>query len=414
MNHFEYRKGELYAEDVPVRHIVVATDTPCYIYSQSALHSAWQSFADALKDYPHKICYAVKANSNLAVLNTLANVGAGFDIVSGGELARVNAAGGDPKQVVFSGVGKSAAEMKEALLQNIYCFNVESEAELLLLNDVAKQCDKRAPIALRVNPNIDAMSHPYISTGLKESKFGINIEEALLLYQKAQTLSHVTIKGMACHIGSQLTQLSPFIEALQRLLELNKSLLNAGIQLTHIDVGGGLGVRYENETPPSPIEYADALVTLLKDSGLLLIIEPGRAIAAKAGILVTEVLYLKKSDAKNFCIVDCAMNDFMRPALYDAWQAISPVLETSEEKATLYDIVGPVCESGDFLGKNRSLCVKQHDLLAIHDAGAYGFVMSSNYNSRPRVAEVMVKSANFKIVRPKEELEALWAKEVIW
>lgn len=414
MNHFEYRNGELYAEDVSVKHIVAAVGTPCYIYSQTALTRAWQNFADALSIYPHKICYAVKANSNLAVLNTLANLGAGFDIVSEGELARVNAAGGSAQQIVFSGVGKSTGEMKEALLQNIFCFNVESEAELLLLNDVAKQCNKTAPIALRVNPNIDAMSHPYISTGLKESKFGIDIEEAFALYQKAQTLSHVTIKGMACHIGSQLTQLSPFVEALERLLDLNKALREAGILLTHIDIGGGLGVSYENEMPPSPAEYANALIPLLKDSELLLIVEPGRAIAAKAGILVTEVLYLKKSAAKNFCIVDCAMNDFMRPALYDAWQAISPVLQTSEEKTELYDIVGPVCESGDFLGKDRALSVKQQDLLAIHDTGAYGFVMSSNYNSRPRIAEVMVNSANFKIVRPREALQDLWAKEVVW
>ena len=414
MNHFEYRDGELMAENVSIHNIARIEDTPCYIYSYNAITSAWQAFASALGTYPHKICYAVKANSNLAILNAFASLSSGFDIVSGGELHRVIAAGGDPSQIVFSGVGKTQFEMQTALLQNIFCFNVESQAELIALNEVAKNLGKKAPIALRVNPNIDAMSHPYISTGLKESKFGIDIEDALLLYQQAQKLPNIAIKGIACHIGSQLTQLSPFIEALQRLLGLYKGLQSIGIKLSHIDVGGGLGVRYENETPPSPLEYANALTDLLKDTGLMLLIEPGRAIVAKAGILVTKVLYLKQSGTKHFCIVDCAMNDFMRPALYEAWQAISPVTQRENAKVTRYDVVGPVCESGDFLGKDRNLSVLQNDLLAIHDTGAYGFVMSSNYNSRPRVAEIMVKDQDYKVVRPREKMEALWAKEVIW
>lgn len=414
MNHFEYREGELTAENVPVRQIITAVDTPCYIYSHKAITSAFSAFATALGTYPHKICYAVKANSNLAVLHALANLHSGFDIVSGGELDRVIASGGQAQEVVFSGVGKTQYEIAKALQQNIFCFNVESQAELFALNDIAKNQGRKAPIALRVNPNIDAMSHPYISTGLKESKFGIDIEEALTLYQKAQTMSHITIKGIACHIGSQLTQLSPFIEALQRLLALNQALKASGIVLSHIDIGGGLGVRYEKETPPTPLEYARSLTDLLKGSGLMLLIEPGRAIVANAGILVTKVLYLKQSGMKHFCIVDCAMNDFMRPALYEAWQTISPIMQSSNEPALLYDVVGPVCESGDFLGKNRHLSVKQNDLLAIHDTGAYGFVMSSNYNSRPRIAEVMVKDKAFKIVRPREKTEELWAKEVVW
>ncbi len=414
MNHFEYRDDVLMAENVSIRDIIHAIDTPCYIYSYQALNAAWQAFEAALGSYPHKICYAVKANSNLAILNTFAGLSSGFDIVSGGELQRVIAAGGKSEQVVFSGVGKTAKEMSDALLQNIFCFNIESQAELLILNEVAKNQNRKAPIAIRVNPDIDAMSHPYISTGLKESKFGIDIEEALALYQQAQTLSHITIQGIACHIGSQLTQLSPFIEALQRLLGLHDALKSMGIVLSHIDVGGGLGVRYENETPPTPLEYARALTTLLKDTGLMLLIEPGRALVAKAGILVTKVLYLKQSGKKHFCIVDCAMNDFMRPALYDAWQAISPVKLSSSDDPLLYDIVGPVCESGDFLGKNRLLTVKENDLLAIHDTGAYGFAMSSNYNSRPRAAEVMVRGNDFKVIRAREKTEELWAKEVVW
>ncbi|MGE3318328.1 MAG: diaminopimelate decarboxylase [Candidatus Berkiella sp.] len=414
MHYFDYREGELKAEGVSLSHIAEVAQTPCYVYSHSAICSAWQAFRDALTPYPHQICYAVKANSNLAVLSTLAKLGSGFDIVSGGELERVIAAGGDPRQVVFSGVGKTIAEIERALVNNIFCFNVESQAELTTLNDVAKKMNKKAPIALRVNPNIDPMSHPYISTGLKESKFGIAIDEAHALYQQAQGLSHIEIKGIACHIGSQITKLSPFIDALERLLGLHKTLKTSGIHLSHIDVGGGLGVCYENETPPTPAAYANALTALLKDCGLTLLIEPGRAIVAKAGVLVTKVLYLKESTHKNFCIVDCAMNDFMRPSLYDAWQAISPVKQGHQGEPLLYDVVGPVCESGDFLGKDRALAVKQNDLLVIHDTGAYGFAMSSNYNTRPKAAEVMVKDTTFKIVRPRELLSDLMAKEVLW
>jgi len=414
MRHFDYSDGELKAEGVSISHIAEVVQTPCYVYSHAAITSAFLAFSDALASYPHQICYAVKANSNLAVLNTLAKLQSGFDIVSGGELERVIAAGGNPQQVVFSGVGKTIPEIEKALLSNIFCFNVESQAELITLNFVAKKMGKKAPIALRVNPNIDPMSHPYISTGLKESKFGIAIDSAHELYQQAQSLSHITLKGVACHIGSQITTLAPFIEALERILGLHMTLKASGIHLSHIDIGGGLGVCYEKEAPPTPLQYASALTGLLKDSGLTLIIEPGRAMVAKAGILVTKVLYLKKSHEKNFCIVDCAMNDFMRPALYQAWQAISTIVQSPKDETLLYDVVGPVCESGDFLGKDRALAVKQNDLLAIHDTGAYGFVMSSNYNSRPKAPEVMVKDGSFKIVRPRELLSDLIAKEVIW
>lgn len=415
MNYFDYRQGELWAEDVPIKQIIASVQTPCYIYSQTALLDAWQGFNEALGTYPHQICYAVKANSNLAVLQSLAKAGSGFDIVSGGELARVIAAGGNPQHIVFSGVGKTSEEMAAALEQNIFCFNIESEAELIQLQQVAAHRQQIAPIALRVNPNIDPMSHPYISTGLKESKFGIPFEEAFSLYVKAHQLSHIAVKGIACHIGSQLTQLSPFVAACSRLLDLYTQLQRHGIILQHIDVGGGLGVQYHQEVPPSAREYAKGLLELLKSSGLKLLIEPGRAIAAKAGILVTKVLYLKKAGDKHFCIVDCAMNDFLRPALYDAWQTIIPVKQSpSTIHQERYDIVGPVCESGDFLGKNRLLTVEQNDLLAICDSGAYGFVMSSNYNSRPRAAEVMVKRDDFKIVRPRETLATLWDQEVLW
>lgn len=414
MHHFDYSEGELKAEGVSLSHIAKVAQTPCYVYSQSAICSAWQAFSDALRPYPHQICYAVKANSHLAVLNTLAKLQSGFDIVSGGELERVIAAKGNPRQVVFSGVGKTEPEMEQALANHIFCFNVESHAELVTLNRIAKKMGNKAPIALRVNPDIDPMSHPYISTGLKESKFGIPFDEALALYQQAQSLSHIEIKGIACHIGSQITKLPPFIEALSRLLRLHQTLRDKGIHLSHVDIGGGLGVCYENETPPTPLEYARALTALLKDSGLTLLIEPGRAIVAKAGVLLTKVLYLKQSHHKNYCIVDCAMNDFMRPSLYDAWQAISPVRPRNQDTSMVYDVVGPVCESGDFLGKDRSLAVMQNDLLVIHDTGAYGFAMSSNYNTRPRAAEVMVKDGEFKIIRQRELLSDLMAKEVLW
>lgn len=411
MSHFNYHQDNLWVENVPLLDVIKNVGTPFYLYSHSALVKNWQNFDVAFGQHPHEICYAVKANSNLAVLNTLAKLGSGFDIVSAGELARVIAAKGNPGQVVFSGVAKQPDEIAFALKTSIACFNIESENELMMLNQIAQHFNVQAPIALRVNPNVDPKSHPYISTGLKESKFGIDIALASEFYLKAKKLPHITIKGVASHIGSQLTSLSPFVEAYSHLLALVKSLQSQGISLSHINIGGGLGIRYHNETPPTPQEYANAL--LKKPSSLTIRLEPGRAIAADTGILVTKVLSLKKAGNKNFCIVDAAMNDLMRPALYQAWQNIIP-LKLSTASKTIYDIVGPVCESGDFLAKERELSVQPDDYLAIMNSGAYGFVMSSNYNSRPRVAEIMVKDKEFKIVRQKETIEQLFSQECLW
>jgi diaminopimelate decarboxylase len=412
MTAFRYEQGVLWVENVPVQKIVQAVGTPCYIYSKATLKENWRSFDSALSGQPHKICYAVKANGNLSVLHTLAQCGSGFDIVSGGELARVLAAGGLAKHVVFSGVGKQLAEIEQALRKKIYCFNVESEDELAKIQQVAEYLNVQAPIALRVNPDVDSQSHPYISTGLKESKFGIPIEDALRLYQHAQSLSHLSVQGIACHIGSQLTSIAPFLDAFKRVLALHHELATKGIAITHIDMGGGLGVRYRDETPPTPAEYIKALLTLCPKD-IVLHLEPGRAIAAKAGILVMQVLSLKQSGAKNFCIVDAAMNDNLRPALYQAWQDIISVQQINHAPR-LYDVVGPVCESGDFLGLDRQLSVVAGDLLAMLDAGAYGFSMSSTYNARPRAAEVMVDGNNYKIVRPRETVEQLFAQEIPW
>ena len=413
MDHFEYKNGELYAESVAVADIVAAVGSPCYIYSRATLERHWHAFDDSLTRHEHLVCYAVKANSNLAILNLFARLGSGFDIVSAGELFRVIKAGGDPAKVVFSGVGKNADEMRYALKMGIHCFNVESVAELDRLNDVAGELGVKAPIAVRVNPDVDAKTHPYISTGLKENKFGIDIKRAEEVYLKASTLENLQIKGVACHIGSQLTDLSPFLDALDRVLVLIDNLAEKGIVIKHIDLGGGLGVRYRDETPPLPRDYAEAIDTHLGDRSLSIHIEPGRAIAANAGILVTTVEYLKHGDGKNFAVVDAAMNDLMRPSLYSAWQNIIPLKEHSEIESQLYDVVGPVCETGDFLGKDRSLAIGAGDILAIRSAGAYGFSMSSNYNSRPRVAEVMVDGDKFHIVRERETLEDLIRGEQI-
>ncbi len=413
MTEIAYKNNELYVEEVRVKDIVQQYNTPCYIYSYQSIVHAYHAFINACQ-HPHFICYAVKANSNLAILNLLASLGAGFDIVSGGELKRVIAAKGDPRKVIFSGVGKTPDEIAFALKSSIYCFNVESEAELLLIHDIAKAQNRKAPIALRVNPDVNVQSHPYISTGQKESKFGIPSSAALGLYQKAAKLPYLEIKGIACHIGSQLFSTQPFKEALARLLLLIEQLTSLNIALEHVDIGGGLGVRYHVEMPPTVQDYMDALLSVSIPQHMKLIFEPGRALVANAGILVTQILLLKENGNKQFCVVDAAMNDFMRPTLYDAWQNIIPIKQNETKKSSLYDIVGPICESGDFLAKARKLAVNPGEYLALTQTGAYGFVMSSNYNSRPRAPEILVKGKQFKAVRKREKTEDLFALESIW
>lgn len=413
MDHFEYRDQRLFAEDVPVRDIAETYGTPCYIYSRATLERHWHAFDDAFSKQPHLICFAVKANSNLAVLNVLARMGSGFDIVSVGELERVIAAGGDPAKVLFSGVGKQAHEMRRALEVGIRCFNVESAAELEQLNQVAGEMNKKAPVSLRVNPDVDAKTHPYISTGLKENKFGVAIEEAVELYKSAQQMANIEITGVDCHIGSQLTELAPFLDALDRVLALVKRLEAMGIGIHHLDLGGGLGVRYQDETPPEPAEYARAIHEKLADAPYEILLEPGRAIAANAGILVTRVEYLKPTETRHFAVIDAAMNDLIRPSLYQAWQEIIPVEKNSDGTEAEYDLVGPICETGDFVGKNRRLNLQTGQLLAIRSAGAYGFSMASNYNSRPRVAEIMVDKDQAHVVRQRETIASLFAGEAL-
>ncbi|MFT6978507.1 MAG: diaminopimelate decarboxylase [Shewanella psychromarinicola] len=410
MDYFSYQNNSLFAEDCDVAKLAKIHGTPLYIYSRATLERHWHAFNNAVADHPHLICYAVKANSNLAVLNVLARLGSGFDIVSGGELSRVLQAGGDPNKVVFSGVGKTVAEMEQALNIGIYCFNVESSAELEQLNDVAGRLGKVAPVSLRINPDVDAGTHPYISTGLKENKFGIAMDEAEVVFARAAQLAHLHVKGVDCHIGSQLTEIKPFLDAMDRMLALIDRLGELGIEIKHFDVGGGLGVTYNAETPPHPDAYAAALLERLNGRKLTLIFEPGRAIAANAGIFVTQVLYLKENSDKRFAIVDGAMNDLIRPSLYSAWQNIIPV-QQNDAPTFAYDIVGPVCETGDFLGKDRQLAVKSGDLLAVRSSGAYGFAMASNYNSRPRVAEIMVDGGDDFVVRQRETLQQLWQGE---
>ncbi|MEC4726172.1 diaminopimelate decarboxylase [Shewanella sp. D64] len=410
MDHFLYKNGELLAENCQVAELARTYGTPLYIYSRATLERHWHAFDRAVANHPHLICYAVKANSNLAVLNVLARLGSGFDIVSGGELSRVIKAGGDPKKVVFSGVGKTVDEMEMALNLGIHCFNVESAAELEQLNLVALRLDKIAPVSLRINPDVDAGTHPYISTGLKENKFGIAMEDAELIFVRAHELLGLQVKGVDCHIGSQLTEIKPFLDAMDRMLALIDRLAELGILIEHFDVGGGLGVTYDDETPPQPDAYASALLARLGDRKLTLIFEPGRAIAANAGIFVTQVLYLKGNSDKHFALVDGAMNDLIRPSLYSAWQKIIPVVSRQGESLN-YDIVGPVCETGDFLGKDRELCLEPGDYLAVRSSGAYGFTMSSNYNSRPRSAEVMVDGEQAHLIRKREKLSQLWQGE---
>lgn len=411
MDFFQYQAGELYAENVPANKIVAHYGSPTYVYSRATLERHWLAFDQAFADYPHLVCYAVKANSNIAVLNVLAKLGSGFDIVSAGELARVIAAEGEPAKTVFSGVGKTAEEIRYALSNGIRCFNVESIPELSRINAVAAEMNVQAPVSIRVNPDVDAQTHPYISTGLKENKFGIDIEQAKAVYLSANDMSHLSIVGVDCHIGSQLTTTTPFVDALERVLKLIDELAESGIAIHHLDIGGGLGIQYKDEVPPTPAEYAQAMKPLLVGRNLEVLLEPGRAIAGNAGILLTKVEYIKPTEAKNFAIIDAAMNDLMRPALYQSWMDIQAVNQHSDATPADYDVVGPVCETGDFLGKDRTLAIVEGDLLAIRSAGAYGFTMSSNYNSRPRAAEVMVDEEQMYLIRERELIASLFAGE---
>ena len=414
MDFFQYKNEQLYVEDLPVKQLAEEFGTPLYIYSRATLERHWHAFDSALGKHPHLICYAVKANSNIGILNVMAKLGSGFDIVSQGELERVLAAGGDASKVVFSGVAKSRAEIMRALEVGIRCFNVESVAELHHINQIAGEMGKVAPISLRVNPDVDAHTHPYISTGLKENKFGVSVDEAREVYKLAATLPHVKITGMDCHIGSQLTELQPFLDATDRLIRLMEQLKEDGITLKHLDLGGGLGVTYTDETPPHPSDYATALLNKLKDyEDLEIILEPGRAIAANAGILVAKVQYLKSNESRNFAITDTGMNDMIRPALYEAYMNIIEIDRTLGRKKAIYDVVGPVCETSDFLGKQRELAIAEGDYIAQRSAGAYGASMSSNYNSRPRTAEVLVDGNKAHLIRRRENLSELWALESI-
>lgn len=411
MNHFIYRDNQLFAEDVAVQSIVEQYGSPCYIYSRATLERHWHAFDNAFGTHAHLICYAVKANSNLGVLNVFARLGSGFDIVSLGELQRVLQAGGDAKKVVFSGVGKREDEIQAALTLGIRCFNIEVPDELERINQLAGELDVIAPVSFRVNPDVDAKTHPYISTGLKENKFGIAIEDALTAYQRAAVLPNVEVVGIDCHIGSQLTETRPFLDALDKVLNLVETLKTSGIALKHLDLGGGLGIQYRDEQPPEPAEYINAILARLGQTDLEIMLEPGRAIVGNAGILVTKVEYLKPTAHKNFAIVDAAMNDLVRPALYGAWQDIIPVQLNSSAPELVWDIVGPVCETGDFLGKQRELKLTAGDFLAVRSSGAYGFTMSSNYNSRPRVAELMVDGEQVYVVRERETFAQLWQGE---
>lgn len=412
MTFFNVKNGVLHAEDVALSHIASEFGTPCYVYSKSALETAFKQFQAGFSATDHLVCFAVKANPSLAILNLFARLGAGFDIVSGGELARVLAAGGDPAKIVFSGVGKTEIEMRAALDAGIFCFNVESAAELERLNLVAGSMNKVAPVSLRVNPNVDAKTHPYISTGLKNNKFGVAYEEAFTLYQRAAAMPNIAVHGVDCHIGSQITELSPFLDAMDRVLKLVDRLAEAGISIQHIDAGGGIGIRYNDETPPDFAAYADAILGKLNGRQVKLVFEPGRALVGNAGVLLTQVEYLKHGESKNFAIVDAAMNDLMRPALYDAYHEIVAVKTGAEQQQT-YEIVGPVCESGDFLGHERKLALKQGDLLAIMSAGAYGMSMASNYNTRPRAAEVMVDGKDLHLIRKRETIPELFSLETV-
>ncbi len=411
MDYFNYRDTDLFAEDIAVKDIIKQYGSPCYIYSRATLERHWKAFDQAFGDHSHLICYAVKANSNIALLNLLARLGSGFDIVSLGEMERVLAAGGDAKKIVFSGIGKREDEILAALKMGIRCFNIEVSSELDRINQLAGQLGVIAPVSFRVNPDVDAKTHPYISTGLKENKFGIDINQALTEYLRAAKMPHIKVIGIDCHIGSQLTETRPFLDALDKILNLVSVLKANGITLHHLDLGGGLGIRYKDEQPPEPSDYIKAVLERLGDTDFEVLLEPGRAIVGNAGLLVTRVEYLKPTDHKNFAIVDAAMNDLVRPSLYSAWQEIIPVKLQSTAEEHKWDIVGPVCETGDFLGKDRQLKLTQGDYLAIRSSGAYGFSMSSNYNSRPRVAELMVDGDQVHLIRERESIRQLWENE---
>ena len=413
MEHFSYKDNNLLVEDASIASVAEKYGTPCFIYSKAALEQNYHAYEKAFEGHSHLICYAVKANSNLAVLNILSKLGAGFDIVSGGELDRVIAAGGDPKKVTFSGLGKTTQEIYKALDAGIHCFNIESEAELLRINEIAVNNSQVAPISIRVNPDVNAETHPYISTGLKENKFGISMEKAIQLYLHATEMKGICIKGLDFHIGSQLTSIRPILDALDRILTLNEQLISRDVIIEHINIGGGLGVTYEDEIPPTPNELILAVKEKLHGLDLKIVVEPGRSIAANAGILVTKVEYLKNHEEKNFAIIDGAMNDLIRPALYGAWQKIVPVKKAAGNESTAYDIVGPICESADALGKNRSLNINAGDLLAIKSAGAYGFVMSSNYNTRPRAPEIMINGSEVHLIRERETVSDLFQNEYL-
>lgn len=411
MGYFNYQDGQLFAEEVSVASLAKQFGTPCFIYSKAAIEEQYKAYEKAFNGHPSLICYAVKANSNLAVLNVLSKLGAGFDIVSGGELDRVLAAGGDPQKVIFSGLGKTKDEIISGLEAKIHCFNIESEAELHRINEVAKTQNQVAPISIRVNPDVDAETHPYISTGLKENKFGVPIASALSLYKQAADMTGIHIIGIDAHIGSQLTSIKPFLNSIDCLFVLLDQLKTEGINLSHVDIGGGLGIKYDQEEPPEPSDLINSVREKFADRNLKIVIEPGRSIAANAGIFVTRIEYLKSNNTKSFAIVDGAMNDLIRPALYSAWQDIIPVKRSTNTELKRYDIVGPICESADFLGKDRQLDVKSGDLLAVRSAGAYGFVMSSNYNSRPRAPELMVEGYNTHLVRDRETVSDLYRNE---
>lgn len=412
MNHFEYKNQQLFAEEVAIADIIQAHGTPAYIYSRATLERHWHAFDNAFGDHPHLICFAVKSNSNIALLNVMAKLGSGFDIVSQGELERVLAAGGDASRVVFSGVAKSHSEIARALEVGVRCFNVESIPELHRINEVAGEMGKVAPISLRVNPDVDAKTHPYISTGLKENKFGVSVQQAREVYRLAKSLPNVKITGMDCHIGSQLTELQPFLDATDRLIVLMEQLKEDGIELHHLDLGGGLGVPYHGEQPPHPTEYAKALLEKLRAyPNLEIILEPGRAISANAGILVTKVEYLKSNEDRNFAIVDTGMNDMIRPALYEAYMEITEVDQSLNREASVYDVVGPICETSDFLGKARTLSVVEGDYIAMRSAGAYGAAMSSTYNSRPQAVEILVDGAKAHLIKARADFADLWRLE---
>ncbi|WP_374252711.1 diaminopimelate decarboxylase [Acinetobacter brisouii] len=404
-------QGVLHAEQCSLEQLAQQFSTPLYVYSKASFEKHYLDMDQAFSFIDHQICFAVKSNSNLAVLNVLAKLGAGFDIVTGGELARVLAAGGDPSKVVFSGLGKSEADIEKALNVGIACFNVESHAELDRINKVAARLGKKAPISLRVNPDVDAKTHPYISTGLKENKFGIPSDSVFETYQYAHSLEHLDVVGIDCHIGSQLTETQPFVDALDRVMLMIEQLKTLGIQLKHVDIGGGLGVTYKDEVPPTVVEYANALRPALEKLGLKVYMEPGRSISANAGVLLTKVDLLKPTNHRNFAIVDAAMNDLIRPSLYEAWMDIQSVTPHQDTEAKVWDVVGAICETGDFLGKDRELALQENDTLAVLGAGAYGFVMSSNYNSRGRAAEVMVDGDRAYVIRERESIESLWEKE---